>query len=261
MDQASGAVVVGNLRAEYVPGRALGIGAASPRLSWITTTERAGWMQSAYEIELDGSALGRVDSRESVFVPWPGPPLVSRTEHRVRVRVWGTDDSASTWSEPLHIEAGLLSPDDWTASWITAAFDPSGDESARLRAVDPAHNVVLGKILTTLDVISGGRGVRDRRRWYETEHTAYGFELGHHGANVTSASWRRSRSFSRCSRTRRRPTTGSTFAPRPHSTPRARCRTMGRRSRSPAPARRRRLARSRARRHVQRARHSRSCGT
>ena len=74
-----GPVTVGDLRAEYVPGRALGIGAASPRLSWITTTERAGWMQAGYEIELDGVALGRVDGDESVFVPWPG-----RTAHLPR---------------------------------------------------------------------------------------------------------------------------------------------------------------------------------
>ncbi len=68
-------VTVSELRAEYVPGRALGIGAASPRLSWITTTERAGWMQAGYEIELDGVALGRVDGDASVFVAWPGAPL------------------------------------------------------------------------------------------------------------------------------------------------------------------------------------------
>src|SRR6478735_229740 len=128
MNEVSDAVAVGDLRAEYTPGHALGIGAASPRLSWITTTARAGWMQSAYEIELDGRALGRVDNAESVFVPWPGAPLAARAGHRVRVRVWGTDGSASPWSEPLTIEAGLLSPDDWTAQWIAAAIAASDEE-------------------------------------------------------------------------------------------------------------------------------------
>jgi alpha-L-rhamnosidase len=126
-----GTVMVGDLRAEYVPGRALGIGAASPRLSWITTTERAGWMQAASEVELDGVALGRVDGDQSVFVPWAGPPLISRAAHRVRVRVWGVDGSASPWSEPLDIEAGLLSRDDWAARWITAAVARSDDEPGR----------------------------------------------------------------------------------------------------------------------------------
>ena len=48
----------------------------------------------------------------------------------------------------------------------------------------PAYRsaALLGKILTTLDVISGGRAVFGiGAGWYETEHTAYGFDLGHHG--------------------------------------------------------------------------------
>jgi alpha-L-rhamnosidase len=124
-------VLVGDLRAEYVPGRALGIGVASPRLSWITTTERSAWMQDAYEVELDGVALGRVDGDESVFVAWPGAPLLSRAARRVRVRVWGGDGSASRWSEPLDVEAGLLVADDWTAGWIASAGSGSDDESSR----------------------------------------------------------------------------------------------------------------------------------
>jgi alpha-L-rhamnosidase len=116
-------VVVGSLRAEYADGDALGIGVAAPRLSWITTTDRAGWMQSAYEIELDGTELGRVDSAQSVFVAWPAPPLTSRAQRRVRVRVWGGDSSRSAWSAPLTVEAGLLSSEDWTAPWIAATTD------------------------------------------------------------------------------------------------------------------------------------------
>jgi alpha-L-rhamnosidase len=126
----SGDVVVGDLRAEYSDGNALGTGVASPRLSWITTTDRPGWMQSAYELEIDGSELGRVDSSESVFVAWPATPLTSRAERHVRVRVWGGDGSWSTWSDPLTIETGLLSSADWTARWITA---PSDDDPGRPR--------------------------------------------------------------------------------------------------------------------------------
>jgi alpha-L-rhamnosidase len=121
-------VVAADLRAEYAREHALGIGVASPRLSWITETARAGWTQAAYELELDGDALGQADSDQSVFVRWPGPPLRSRATHWVRVRVWGTDGSESPWSEPLAIEAGLLAPDDWAARWITTGSD---DEPGR----------------------------------------------------------------------------------------------------------------------------------
>jgi len=122
-------VAVEELRAEYAPGHALGLGVAAPRLSWITVTERPEWMQAAYEVELDGVALGRVEDDESVFVAWPGEPLASRACTRVRVRVWGADGSESPWSEPLDIEAGLLAPDDWSARWITPTDPGSREES------------------------------------------------------------------------------------------------------------------------------------
>jgi F420-dependent oxidoreductase-like protein len=48
----------------------------------------------------------------------------------------------------------------------------------------PAYRsaALLGKILTTLDVISHGRAIFGiGAGWYEKEHRAYGFEIGHHG--------------------------------------------------------------------------------
>ena len=82
-------------------------------------------MQSAYEIEVDGVSYGRVERDVSVFVPWPTPALTSRSRHVVRVRVWGTGETASSWSAAVTLEAGLLTPDDWVASWIsTAERDP-----------------------------------------------------------------------------------------------------------------------------------------
>ena len=85
---------------------ALGIGAPTPRISWISETSARNWRQTAYEILVtadDGSELwstGRVDSDASVFVPWEGPPLVSRQRCSVRVRVWGEGDEPSPWSAP-----------------------------------------------------------------------------------------------------------------------------------------------------------------
>jgi alpha-L-rhamnosidase len=112
-------VTVGELHAEYHRMRALGIGEPRPRLSWITTTDVAGWLQDAYELEVDGVSMGRTASGRSVFVAWPAAPLRSRSTHRVRVRVWGADGSQSDWSDALAIEAGLLSAEDWSAQWIT----------------------------------------------------------------------------------------------------------------------------------------------
>jgi alpha-L-rhamnosidase len=107
----------------------LGVGETMPRLSWVTTTDVPAWRQAAHEIEVDGVAAGRVETAESVLVPWPAAPLTARDRREVRVRVWGEgDDAPSTWSAPVTIEAGLLAPDDWTARFVGPAGDGPTDE-------------------------------------------------------------------------------------------------------------------------------------
>jgi len=99
----------------------IGIGETTPRLSWVSRTDLPDWRQAAYEVEIapeDGEAWssGRVDSAESVLVPWGAPPLTSRERRTVRVRVWA-DGAAepSAWSEDVVVEAGLLDAADWAA--------------------------------------------------------------------------------------------------------------------------------------------------
>ncbi len=108
---------------------ALGIGAARPRLSWIVESTMQGWRQAAYALEAYTPAgvlaaeSGRLTSAESVLTPWPFAPLTSRQRLLVRVRVWGEDGEASPWSESAPVEAGLLTPDDWTARFVTPGWD------------------------------------------------------------------------------------------------------------------------------------------
>lgn len=99
----------------------IGVGERTPRLSWVTRTELPDWRQAAYELEIeppDGEiwSSGRVESAESVLVPWEAPGLVSRDRRILRVRVWGKGSAEpSAWSEDVVVEAGLLEPSDWTA--------------------------------------------------------------------------------------------------------------------------------------------------
>src|SRR5262245_38698473 len=87
----------------------IGIGQTAPRLSWVPRTERPGWTQAAYEIEVSCTSFGRVESAESVLAPWPAGPLSDRDRRTVRVRVWGVgDEQPSAWSEPTTFEVGLL---------------------------------------------------------------------------------------------------------------------------------------------------------
>jgi alpha-L-rhamnosidase len=114
---------------------ALGIGTDHPRLSWAVETELQGWYQNGYEIEeydANGKLVnqtGRVESNQSVLVPWPFARLSSREQVSVRVRIWGKDGSASDWSETVTLETGLLAPSDWSARFISPTWDEDTSKS------------------------------------------------------------------------------------------------------------------------------------
>ena len=66
---------------------------------------------------------GRVESGNSVHVPYEGRELGSRERVYWKVRVWDADNRASDWSEPAFWEMGLLMPAEWKADWIGYACD------------------------------------------------------------------------------------------------------------------------------------------
>jgi alpha-L-rhamnosidase len=117
---------IASLRFEHLT-EPVGIGVARPRVSWTVETGVKDWIQAGYEIGVaDGNdpagepwpTSGRIDSAESVLVPWPAQDLASRQRRAVRVRAWGVNGSVTQWSEPFIVEAGLLSPADWSARGI-----------------------------------------------------------------------------------------------------------------------------------------------
>jgi len=103
---------------------ALGIGERAPRLSWRVEGAPEGWRQAAYEVRVADAASGRIDSPDSVLVPWPAAPLAAGERRSVQVRVWGGGGQPSAWSEPAVVEAGLLEVSDWQARMIEPDTDP-----------------------------------------------------------------------------------------------------------------------------------------
>ena len=125
---------------------ALGIGEATPRLSWqalpsegfpepqagwAETTDgpahpadnaEQGWRQAAYELAI-GDEVFRVASPDSVLVPWPAAPLSPREARTVRVRVSGEDGRVSDWSDPAVVERGLDA-----GCWRASLIEPSPGE-------------------------------------------------------------------------------------------------------------------------------------
>ncbi|MFC9325647.1 family 78 glycoside hydrolase catalytic domain [Kitasatospora sp. NPDC057015] len=186
---------------------ALGIGESEPRLSWTGTgTHRH---QDAYEIEIrDRHGAGRthlVHSTESVLVPWPGAPLSARERREVRVRLW-TDGNAQPgpWSDFHPVEAGLLTPEDWTGTAVSpGSDDPAADDprpahllrtefeltgpvaSARLYSTAlGVHEIEINGSRTDDDVLAPGwTSYRDRLR-YRTHDVTH---LVHPGTNAIGA--------------------------------------------------------------------------
>jgi alpha-L-rhamnosidase len=149
---AARGATVGDLRCEYLRDPE-GIDVAAPRLSWILTSERRGDIQSAYQVLVASTPQGlaggigdlwdsgRIDSGDSVHVPYRGQPLGSLRACFWKVRVWDGRGAASGWSPPARWSTGLLRPLDWKAKWIgreapPPSWSPMGvpDNSRRLPA-------------------------------------------------------------------------------------------------------------------------------
>jgi alpha-L-rhamnosidase len=100
--------------------------------STATSDMPRGVMQTAYQI-LVASSLellkndkgdkwdsGKVDSDQSVNVPYQGKALASCEKCWWKVRIWGNDGEASESSKPASFEIGLLHQSDWQGRWIEA---------------------------------------------------------------------------------------------------------------------------------------------
>ncbi len=134
--EAASEVRVTDLRCEYL-AEPLGIDVAQPRLSWKLTAQQRGQKQTAYQVLVasdektlkeDQGGLwdtGKVASDQSIHVVYSGKPLTARTRCYWKVRIWDKDGRASAFSEPAVWEMGLLTPEDWTAKWISV---PGKDE-------------------------------------------------------------------------------------------------------------------------------------
>ena len=114
----------------------IGVDADPPALSWKLGDDRPGARQTAYQVVVtaaDGDGVwdsGRVESGDSVCVPYSGPPLASATRVSWRVRAWDGGGVASGYSEPATWETGLLDAADWEPSaWVGSPALVGGPKS------------------------------------------------------------------------------------------------------------------------------------
>jgi alpha-L-rhamnosidase len=118
-----------NLRTEFQVNP-LGIDTPAPRLSWAIESTSRNFRQAAYQILVSNSLeelaadrgtlwdSGKVESSETILIPYSGAPLNSGQRCFWKVRLWDENGRASDWSQPAFWETALLRPDDWKAQWI-----------------------------------------------------------------------------------------------------------------------------------------------
>lgn len=102
----------------------IGLDQTQPRFSWQLVSDKRNVSQSAYELNVSddkGKSLwssGRVNSDQSVMVPYGGPALKSGERYSWQVRVWDNAGKASSWSEKGQWQMAVLNDSDWKAKWI-----------------------------------------------------------------------------------------------------------------------------------------------
>lgn len=147
------AVSIARLQAEHHHD-GLGISQPSPRLSWqFNSTTVKDWQQVSYEIAISRNGKEEshhVNSSESVLIPWPSSPLLSREVAHVKVRAKGKDGSTTEWAN-LTVETALLHRSDWTAKLISGPRQSNEEPKRpfRLRKVFAASQARSARLYAT----------------------------------------------------------------------------------------------------------------
>jgi alpha-L-rhamnosidase len=174
-----------------------GIDTPQPGLSWISESTQRAQAQTAYQVLVASSEFllkdnradlwdsGKVQSNQSVLVPYGGRALGPAVECFWKVRVWDQDGEVSPWSAVAHWSMGLLKEEDWeSAKWIghdvpeqtnsLAGTDwiwfPEGQPQS---TAEPATNYFRRMI-----VIPPGRGIKRARFLYTGDNECRGWING-----------------------------------------------------------------------------------
>jgi alpha-L-rhamnosidase len=160
----------GDLRCEYLRDP-LGLDESRPRLSWVLppSGRRRGERQTAYRVLVASSPgllardrgdlwdSGRVTSDETAHVEYAGMPLASRQACWWKVRTWDERGEQGAWSRPARWARGLLTPADWSATWVSAERRPP-ESAGELTVVRASYETAEGEPRVARDVTGLLRG-------------------------------------------------------------------------------------------------------
>ncbi|KAM0351745.1 hypothetical protein ACHAPU_002257 [Fusarium lateritium] len=116
----------------YHAPNTLGVQDSEPRISWKIVQDDSCGIQNRYDVELTKYSPSKKtqdvlvasrQSQDSILTSWPfKEPLQSREHVSIRVRAWDEQETKGPWSEPAHLEVGLLHRSDWTCERIAAPW-------------------------------------------------------------------------------------------------------------------------------------------
>jgi alpha-L-rhamnosidase len=162
------------------------VAVARPRLSWTVATDQVMWEQAWAEVRC-GDEIVRLESAESVLVPWPFAPLAPGDRRRIAVRAASTQGTTTEWSRDLAVDAAFTA--DWTGRPIALA-DPDAEARPVLlrrtvEVVRPLKRALLfHSALGFADYAVNGAAVDDgvlSPTW-----TSYRLRLVHETSDVTA---------------------------------------------------------------------------
>ena len=125
-------LMISNLTCEY-KSNPLGIDVHNPRLSWQVHSDVRGTRQTGFQVFVASNEtdLGnetkliwdsnRVDSDQSIHIPYIGPALSSGQRVYWKVRIWD-EQGREAESPTAWWEMGLLEQSKWESQWIGAPF-------------------------------------------------------------------------------------------------------------------------------------------
>jgi len=117
----AGSMAIADLRCEDIQESPVVL-ETNPRFSWVSKSDQRGQTQAAYQVKVEGAwDSGKVQSDQSLFVPYAGQALEPGQVYRWRVRVWDKDGKASAWSPAAEFS---IAPQSWPAKWIAARDVP-----------------------------------------------------------------------------------------------------------------------------------------
>lgn len=120
----------------------------SPAFSWKLSSDIIGQKQTAYQIIIkdDSNVVwdsGKVESSDTVAIPYSGEALESSTEYSWTVTVWDKDGVVCT-SDVATFETGLLGDDAWDSTeWISV------DGGADVYSNDSLHYTIESDVYIT----------------------------------------------------------------------------------------------------------------